>query len=187
MEIQAGLLGQPVKEVFRSLKLKTELMCLRELKRAEVYMTIDGTLHVFVDQRNPIMRVMPENGGDYFIDEDGVVMRRRNLYTSAIAHCRWQCEYQPAMLNGVSVLDTTIKNSILKDIYHTGNYINDDNFWSAQIDQIYVDNNDEIDLIPRVGNQLIHLGTAENYEGKLRNLEAFMIRCCLKLDGINIQ
>ena len=33
--------------------------------------------------------------------------------------------------------------------------------------------NDEIDLIPRVGNQIIHLGTTENYEGKLRNLEAF--------------
>ena len=78
-----------------------------------------------------------------------------------------------AMLNGVSVLDTSIKNSILKDIYHLVNYINDDNFWSAQIDQIYVDNNDEIDLIPRVGNQLVHLGTAENFEGKLRNLEAF--------------
>ena len=77
------------------------------------------------------------------------------------------------MLNGVSVLDTSIKNSILKDIYYLVNYINDDNFWSAQIDQIYVDSNDEIDLIPRVGNQTIHLGTIENLKGKLRNLEAF--------------
>ena len=74
------------------------------------------------------------------------------------------------MLNGVSVLDTSIKNSILKDIYYLVEYINDDSFWSAQIDQIYVDNNDEIDLIPRVGNQLIHLGSIENLEGKLRNL-----------------
>ena len=31
----------------------------------------------------------------------------------------------------------------------------------------------EIDLIPRVGNHVIHLGTTENLEGKLRNLEAF--------------
>jgi cell division protein FtsQ len=78
-----------------------------------------------------------------------------------------------AMLNGVSVLDTSIKNSILKDIYYLVEYINDDSFWSAQIDQIYVDNNDQIDLIPRVGNQIIHLGTTENLEGKLRNLLAF--------------
>ncbi len=57
------------------------------------------------------------------------------------------------MLNGVSVLDTSIKNSILKDIYYLVNYINDDKFWSAQIDQIYVDRNDEIDLIPRAGTR----------------------------------
>ena len=77
------------------------------------------------------------------------------------------------MLNGVSVLDTSIKNTILRDIYYLVDYINDDSFWSAQIDQIFVDKDDKIDLIPRVGNHVIHLGTAENYEGKLRNLKAF--------------
>ena len=51
--------------------------------------------------------------------------------------------------------------------------LNSDSFWSAQIDQIYVDNNDDIDLIPRVGNQQIHLGSTEDYEAKFRNLEAF--------------
>jgi cell division protein FtsQ len=77
------------------------------------------------------------------------------------------------MLNGVSVLDTSIKHSILKDIFYLVQYINDNSFWSAQIDQIYVDNNDQIDLIPRVGNQVIHIGTTENIEGKLRSLSAF--------------
>jgi cell division protein FtsQ len=78
-----------------------------------------------------------------------------------------------AMLNGVSVLDTSIKNTILKDIYYLVEYINDDSFWSAQIDQIYVNNDDQIDLIPRVGSHIIHLGTTENLEGKLRNLLTF--------------
>jgi cell division protein FtsQ len=78
-----------------------------------------------------------------------------------------------AMLDGVSVLDTSIKNSILKDIYYLVDYIKNDSFWSAQIDQIYVDGNNEIDLIPRVGNHLIHLGTADNFAGKLRNLSEF--------------
>jgi cell division protein FtsQ len=77
------------------------------------------------------------------------------------------------MLNGVSVLDTSIKNSILKDIYQLVNYLNSDSFWSAQIDQIYVDNDDELDLIPRLGNNVIHLGTIENFKGKLLNLETF--------------
>ena len=133
-------------------------MDLRELKEAEVYMTIDGTVHVYADQRDPVMRVMPDGGGDFFIDDDGVVVRKRNLYTPRLHIVGGNINISSAMLNGVSVLDTSIKNSILKDIYYLVKYINDDSFWSAQIDQIYVDNNDEIDLIPRVGNQIIHLG-----------------------------
>jgi cell division protein FtsQ len=166
------ILGKPLKDVSVT-EIESRIAGLKELKVAEVYITIDGKIHVYVDQRNPVMRVMPDNGGDYFIDEDGVVIRRRNLYNPRLHIVEGNVNISSAMLNGVSVLDTSIKNSILKDIYHLISYINDDNFWSAQIDQIYVDGNDEIDLIPRVGNQLIHIGTTENYEGKLRNLEAF--------------
>jgi cell division protein FtsQ len=162
-----------IQEEYFVTEIESRINVLRELKEAEVYITIDGIMHVYVDQRNPVMRVMPENGGDYFVDEEGVVVRRRNLYSPRLHIVSGNVNISSAMLNGVSVLDTSIKNSILKDIYHLINYINDDNFWSAQIDQIYVDGNDEIDLIPRVGNQLVHLGTAENFEGKLRNLEVF--------------
>lgn len=166
------ILGTPVKEISVT-DIENRINVLKELKVAEAYMTIDGTVHIYADQRDPVMRVMPDNGGDFFVDEDGVVVRRRNLYTPRLHIVGGNINISSAMLEGVSVLDTSIKNSILKDIYHLVNYINDDKFWSAQIDQIYVDNNDEIDLIPRVGNQLVHLGTVENYEGKLRNLEAF--------------
>lgn len=166
------ILGRPVKDVLVS-AIEGKINGVRELKEAEVYMTIDGTLHVYVNQREPVMRVIPDNGGDFFIDEDGVVVRKRNLYTPRLHIVGGNINISSAMLNGVSVLDTSIKNSILKDIYYLVDYINKDDFWSAQIDQIYVDNNDEIDLIPRVGNQIIHLGTTENLEGKLRNLATF--------------
>jgi cell division protein FtsQ len=164
--------GKPVKEIAVS-AIEDRISVLRELKKAEVYMSIDGIVHVYVEQRNPVMRVMPDDGGDYFVDEEGVVMRRRNLYNPRLHIVEGNINITSAMLSGVSVLDTSIKNSILKDIYQLVNYINDDKFWSAQIDQISVDSNDEIDLIPRTGNQMVHLGTFENYEGKLRNLEAF--------------
>jgi cell division protein FtsQ len=166
------ILGKPVRDVPVS-EIENRINVLRELKDAEVYMTIDGTLHVYADQRDPVMRVMPDNGGDYFIDEDGVVVRKRNLYTPRLHIISGNVNISSAMLNGVSVLDTSFKNSILKDLYHLVSYINDDKFWSAEIDQLYVDSNDEIDLIPRIGNQLVHLGKVENYEGKLRNLSAF--------------
>jgi cell division protein FtsQ len=164
--------GKQVKDVSVS-AIEGRINVLRELKKAEAYMGIDGLVHIWVEQRNPVMRVLPDNGGDYFVDEEGIVMRRRNLYNPRLHIVEGNVNISSAMLNGISVLDTSIKHSVLKDIYPLVNYINEDRFWSAQIDQIYIDNNDEIDLIPRAGNQLIHLGTVENYEGKLRNLQAF--------------
>jgi cell division protein FtsQ len=166
------ILGKPVKEI-NLLAIENRINVLRELRVAEVYTTIDGNVHVYADQREPLMRLMPDGGGDFFLDEDGVVVRRRNLYNPRLHIVGGNINISQAMLNGVSVLDTSIKNTILKDIYQLVSYINDDDFWSAQIDQIYVDNDDEIDLIPRVGNQRVHLGTIENFRGKLRNLEAF--------------
>lgn len=168
----ARILGQPVKNI-NLLDIENRINILRELKVAEVYRTIDGNIHVFADQREPVMRIMPDNGGDFFLDEDGIVVRRRNLYTPRLHIVGGNITISPAMLNGVSVLDTSIKNTILKDVFRLVTYINDDDFWSAQIDQIYVDDNNDIDLVPRVGNQIIHLGTIENYKGKFRNLEAF--------------
>ncbi len=165
------IIGQPLKSISLT-EIENRLANLKELRVAEVYMTIDGTLHVYVDQRDPVMRVIA-GGGDYYVDEEGVVVRRRGLYTPRLHIIGGNIRITSAMLSGTSVLDTSIKNTILKDIYKLINYINNDNFWDAQIDQVFVDNDDEIDLIPRLGNNVIHLGTAENFEGKLRNLETF--------------
>jgi cell division protein FtsQ len=167
-----SILGKQIKEIQVS-DIENTMDRYRELKVAEAFMSIDGTLHIYADQRTPIMRVMAANGGDYYVDVEGVVVRRRNLYTPRLHIVGGNVNISQAMLNGASVLDTSIKNSILKDIYYLVSYINRNNFWSAQIDQIFVDSNDEIDLIPRVGNHIVHLGTAENYEGKLRNLKVF--------------
>jgi len=165
------VIGTNVKNISLPL-LEERIRRLRELKIAEVYITIDGNLHVYADQRNPVMRVIAD-GGDYFVDEDGVVMRRKKLYNPRLQIVEGNINITQKMLNGVSVLDTAIKNSILKDIFRLMEYVRNDNLWSAQIDQVFVDKDDEIDLIPRLGNHRIHLGSIENYEGKLRNLETF--------------
>ncbi|MCE5345488.1 MAG: cell division protein FtsQ/DivIB [Bacteroidales bacterium] len=166
------ILGRKVKDISVS-DIENKINVLRELKVAEAYVTIDGILHIYADQRDPVMRVIPDGGGDFFIDNEGVVVRKRNLYTPRLHVIGGNVNITSAMLNGVSVLDTSIKSTVLKDIYHFVEYINDDDFWSAQIDQIYVDHNDELDLIPRVGNQRVHLGSTEDFRGKLRKLEAF--------------
>jgi len=165
------ILGQPLSKVSAQ-EIENRINILRELKVAEVYTTVDGTLHLYVDQRNPVMRIIPDEGGDYFLDDEGWLFRKRNLYNPRLHIIEGNINITPAMLDSVSILDTLIRGTILKDAFRFVNYINRDNFWSAQIDQIHVDNNDEVNLIPRVGNHVIHLGTFEDYESKLNKLEA---------------
>lgn len=52
-------------------------------------------------------------------------------------------------------------------------YVEDDDFWKAQIQQIHVKSDGDVILIPLVGDQLIELGSFDNYEKKLRNTRAF--------------
>jgi cell division protein FtsQ len=166
------IIGKKIKDI-PVFSIEKRIKNLHELKTAEVYTSVDGSIHVYADQRTPIMRVMPDDGGDYFVDDHGYVFRRRNLYNPRLHIVEGNVTITGAMLDSLSVLDTCIKHSILKEMFGFVKYINSDSFWSAQIDQIYVDGNSEIDLIPRVGNHTVHLGTFENYKGKLRNLAAF--------------
>jgi cell division protein FtsQ len=163
--------GEPVKEIPVT-DIENRLAEVHDLKFAEVYTTVDGILHVDADQRDPVMRVIPKNGGDFYVDEEGVVFRRRGLYSPRLQIVVGNINITPDMLRGVSVLDTSSK-SVLRDVFYLVQFILNDSFWSAQIDQLSVDNDKEIDIVPRVGNQLIHLGKADNFEQKIRNLEAF--------------
>jgi cell division protein FtsQ len=165
------VIGAPLSSISLS-EIEGRLSRLKELKEAEAYVSIDGILHVYANQRNPMVRIIA-GGGDYFMDEDGVILHRKKLYTPRLHVVGGNIRITSQMLNGVSVLDTAVKNSILKDIYELVEYIDNDDFWSAQIDQINVDDEDEIDLFPRLGSHRIHLGTIDDYRKKLKNLEVF--------------
>ena len=103
--------GKPLKEIKVS-ELESGLKELRELKHAEVYPSIEGKLIVYADQRDPVLRVMPQGGGDFFMDEEGVVFRKRNLYNPRLHIVSGNISISQAMLNGTSVFDTRRKRGV---------------------------------------------------------------------------
>ena len=56
-------------------------------------------------------------------------------------------------------------------------FLQTDDFWNNQIEQIYVSrgkkNERVIEIVPRVGDQIVYLGTINNFEKKLNNLKIF--------------
>jgi cell division protein FtsQ len=67
----------------------------------------------------------------------------------------------------------TLHTQLASDIYKTADYIRKDSLWTAQIAEIYVNQQHEIELIPRVGNQRILLGNADSLDNKFHNLLVF--------------
>ncbi len=171
---------------------KMEKLILSEqhsIKSAEVFFTADGTLHIDLIQRKPILRIINYDNTGYYIDDEGALMRLSHKYSShiLIANGNINQPYDLRYTTNVSELnDENIPGNgkLLFDLYTLAEYINNDDFWKAQIQQIYVTNNNEFELIPKVGDHIIQFGKIDNYKKKFRNL-MLMYTKSFKAEGWN--
>ena len=65
------------------------------------------------------------------------------------------------------------KSFAVSDLYKFALFLQGNEFWNDQIEQIYVHPDQEVELVPRVGNHRIILGTLEGFEEKLEHLKLF--------------
>ena len=77
------------------------------------------------------------------------------------------------ILEGFNGRVDTLMTVLAKDLYKTALYLRKDSLWDAQIEQLYINEKNDIEMIPRVGNQRIILGTAQHVDVKMHNLLAF--------------
>lgn len=127
----------------------------QEIERCEMYTTPGGVLHVDVWQREPIMRVFRPNGSSYYMDSN--LQRITAKFDEMRTHV--------VIVNGAvnEMQDTKCLVDMCK-------YIREDKFWKASIEQIYVNDDFEFILVPRVGAHVIEFGTSERMEEKFRLL-----------------
>lgn len=130
---------------------------------AEVYKIVlkdssryKGVIAVRVKHREPVVRIMT-NTGNYYLDEMGEKIPVSSHYAANVLVVTGQCE----------------EAFVTKDLLPCVLFIEQDKFWKAQIEQIHVERNGNVVLIPLVGDHTIELGTVANYDEKLRNMKAF--------------
>ena len=111
------------------------------VKTAECYKTTSGHVIISVTQRTPVVRIKSQNGDDYYIDEKGGIMPNSS-YTSDL----------------IVVTGNVSKSFARQYITHLANTLMLSDFWQYQIEQINVQDDLGIELIPRVGDHVIFLG-----------------------------
>ncbi len=147
--------------------LENKLKANPFIEFAKVYVDMDGVIQVEISQRQPIMRVVNKFDQDFYIDQHGLKIPLSQNFTAKVLVATGNIE--ELFSNRVDSLHT----DMAKDLYKTADFIRKDSLWSAQIVQVFVNDNHEMELIPRVGNQRILLGNADSLKTKFANLLVF--------------
>lgn len=133
----------------------------------KVYADMNGTVFVEVKQRQPVLRILNAGGQDYYVDSDGLKMPVSPNFTANVLVATGN------ILEGFNGKVDTLMTPTAKDLYKTAMYVKKDTLWDAQIEQLFINDKADIEMVPRVGNQRIILGNAKDIETKMNNLLAF--------------
>lgn len=128
------------------------------VKNIECYVTPSGIFTIDVWQREPIFRVSAAT--NYYVDIAGQVIPTSDAFVPFVHVVSGNVNKEFAV--------SELKDFVL--------YLRNNPFWNAQIAQIVVDANNELILIPRIGEHEIEFGTLEEYKLKLAKLKKFYLQ-----------
>lgn len=133
---------------------------------ADAYIDARNDLHIRVEQRQPLMRIIDRNGINYYLDKDGMKMPLSQHFSARVLVASGNIPpHVPDFMER--------KRHMLKSLFLLSNEILKDPFLRDMIEQIYVNNQGEIVLAPLIGDQKILFGPYRDSAQKLRNLKIF--------------
>jgi cell division protein FtsQ len=134
--------------------------------KAEVFLSVGGELNVNVVQRRPLIRILKNDGGGFYIDNYGFKMPLSTKYTSRVVVATGNIP------ESLTQQDTLVM-PVTKELYKLAAYLDANSFWKAQIGQVHVNMEGDMILIPVVGNHEIILGNTTDMEEKFDKLMVF--------------
>lgn len=126
------------------------------IDNVECYKSVNGVVCINIVQRVPVVRVIAQNGDDYYVDNHNDVMQHNN--------------YTCNLLVATGSITKPYASKVLAPVVRQ---IMSDPFWRNQIVQLNVLDDHSIELIPRVGSHVIYLGQGRNVARKLERLHKF--------------
>jgi cell division protein FtsQ len=136
------------------------------VENAESFVDAKGNLNLKIFQREPILRVIDNNGLNYYLDKNGIKMPLSKYFSARV----------PIITGAVPPYVSDFlsrKKYVLKEVFNLVQQLNADAFFAPMIQQIVVDPTGDFTLIPILGDQKIRIGTLEDIDEKLERLKIF--------------
>jgi cell division protein FtsQ len=151
------------------------------IRTAEAYITERGVLHVDIQQREPFVRIFNRKGQSYYLDREGNIIPVSGSFSPFVLVVNGYIQ-EPFRLSQTKNLwdfehdSLSQRQRCIYDIFKLAAYIEQNEFWKAQIQQIYVNPSGEFELIPRVGSHIIEFGRADEPEEKFYKLKLLYLQ-----------
>ena len=136
--------------------LEFELNKIELVRKSDVFVDVNGTMVVNIQQRKPIARFLDNTS---YLDEDGLVMPKSKYYSARV----------PVIKGYTKTQDQ------LDLIYKLSNYIKNDKFLSQSATEILIDSNSNFSIKLRDYSFKILIGQLNNLDLKIKNFKAFYI------------
>jgi len=148
---------------------------MNEVKNVNVFVNSGDFWEIKIELKEAIARLFNLDGSSCYLDKDGNLLPTSINHTAHVVTVNGYINETDFTKNVQTVInnDSLRTIEIIDDLYAISDYVCLNNFLSAQITHIYINANKEFELIPRVGNQRILFGKAENIAGKFKKLEVF--------------
>lgn len=157
------------------LEIETFLSEMPEVKTVDVYTFLSGQWRIEITLRQPIARIFNLDGSSCYLDKDGTLMPLSSSFTAHVLTVTGninEIDYSKHV-DDIINNDSLKTIEILDDLYQLSAYVCSDEFLSAQFTHVHINPYNEFELIPRVGEQRIMFGDAEDIPGKFKKLSLF--------------
>lgn len=140
--------------------------------------SVGGRILVNIVLRRPIARVFYD-GSDFYIDRHGrcfLARRTANCDVPVVSGLfRQRLKSNPAQLDIAQLAKDTLRSAYdIVNVWQLAKFLDDPiNQYSKIFDQIFVDENGDLVMQPRLGNHEVVVGAPNNLEGKFKNLKTF--------------
>lgn len=150
-------IGKKMKEI-NTLAIRDTILTNKLVQTAEVYSTQKGVIVANITQRKPILRIISDTKGSFYIDS-----KREKMPVSTNF-----AVYVPI---ATGAIDEAFAQN---ELYDFAVFLNDNPDWDAWIEQIVVKPNKDVELVPRMGDFKIMFGKLNNYPEKLSKFALFI-------------
>jgi cell division protein FtsQ len=148
------------------------------VEKANVAVDINGEVLIEVSQREPLARIFNMDNESYYIDKSGKAMPLSEQYTAKILPFNgfinepyaFRFNYDVAFFEN----NERLRNLVLfDDIYNIANHISKDSVLSALIQQVYVNEKKDFEIITALTQTRIILGNSDDLDSKFKKLKIF--------------